>query len=365
MEPVLYLRVKNALAQLARSGQVKPDQQLPSEFALTRKFHVSRITVRKALAELEKDRLIYRLPGKGTFVARPSRPVLHQLTFHVVCQWDVYREVFYGQLFGGIQQESQRLGCGLHVENPARDVDVPELIEHLNRAPDRDGCLFLGKMNANLLAWACDHKNKTVLVDNVADDRTLAVAGDNVDGAYCVTRHLLDLGHRAILHVTRPSLNRSVSFIRRQAGWEKALREAGITPPAAALLSCPYQLSDAFYADLQRRLTSYKPTAIFCGNDGLAGYVAGHLLRQGVKVPDDISLAGFDDLSSANQLGLTTVAVPIKEMGVAAVRKLVNNIQGTSIEPPVTILPVKLVVRQSTGAVRVETEGDRLKVVRL
>ena len=207
----------------------------------------------------------------------------------------------------------------------------------------------MGRMPEAIMQWARNRVDRVVLVDNVADHGIPAVLGDNVDGACQMMRHLLELGHRSIVHITRPAP--AITMVQRRAGWEQALRAQGLDPAPAAVLQYPYKLNSAFFPTLHKRLAACRPTAIFCANDAIATGIIGYLVRQGRQVPADLSVAGFDDIPAAEHLGLTTVSVPRREMGVIAVRKLANRIRGTAVESAVTVLPVRLVVRHSTGPV--------------
>ena len=173
----------------------------------------------------------------------------------------------------------------------------------------------------------------------------LVVGFDNTGGAYAVTAHLLSAGHRRILYLgLRPGHSTSDS---RVAGYRRALADYGV--PADPALEVKADFSrESGYAALSRRLAEGPPdfTAIFAGNDLVAAGAIQALREHGLRVPDDISIVGYDDVPPAADLGLTTVHLPHDELGRAAVRLALAR------EPagPIT-LGTHIVVRDSVRPV--------------
>ena len=174
------------------------------------------------------------------------------------------------------------------------------------------------------------------------------VDADNVQGVRSVVTHLLDLGHRRIAHITGREGVPS-TMLRREI-FQSALAEVGIPVPPAYIVGSPY---DGFpVQDTLPALMALPepPTAIFAFNDDVALAVLGTARSLRISIPEQLSVVGFDDIPTASHSvpRLTTVWQPLKEMGAAAVRRLLEQIDGKQ-EIGDESLPTTLVVRESTG----------------
>jgi len=170
---------------------------------------------------------------------------------------------------------------------------------------------------------------------------------DNVSGARVMTRYLIGLNHRAIGIVTGP-LGRSAGRDRLE-GYRLALEAAGIPFDDALVAEGDFTEQGGYQA--ARQLIAAQPTAIFACSDMMALGVLRALAGEGLRVPDDVSVAGFDDFLAATAANpaLTTIAQPVVELGAAAAALLVDliNAKGAPQTHDRT-LPVQLVIRQST-----------------
>jgi LacI family transcriptional regulator len=170
------------------------------------------------------------------------------------------------------------------------------------------------------------------------------VAIDNEGGAAAITRHLLELGHRRIAYITGPDGRTTTTS--RLAGFRAALADAGL----AADLVVPGDFSrEAGRAAVERLLAEGREfTAVLAANDLAAAGAANALRAAGRRVPDDVSLAGYDDLPTAVDVwpNLTTVHIPLEEIG----RKAVELAFGAGDTPAMVTVPTALVIRESTAA---------------
>ena len=172
---------------------------------------------------------------------------------------------------------------------------------------------------------------------------------DNVQGGWLATRHLLDLGHRRIACLAGP--NTVIPSDGRVQGYEKAMHE---TPEAESYIRV--MLGD-FHADsgydLTRTLLSESPesTAIFACNDLMAIGAMRAIQERGLRVPDDVSVVGFDNIALARFVTppLTTVAQPKYEMGQLALQLLLERIENKELPNRFPILECGLVIRASTA----------------
>jgi DNA-binding LacI/PurR family transcriptional regulator len=190
-----------------------------------------------------------------------------------------------------------------------------------------------------------------VLVDRyLRGPATDYVTSDNFSGGLIATQHLLQLGHRRIAFLSWH--DPAVTMEHRRVGYRQALVEAGLPlDPKLEWEVEGYPDIDCLALESLLEQTS-RPTALFAANDQLALAVQRSARTLKVSIPDDLALVGFDNLDIAAQLDvpLTTIAQPAFDIGKAAGEQIIGKIAGQSKAVVHTILPVKLVIRQSCGA---------------
>ena len=186
-----------------------------------------------------------------------------------------------------------------------------------------------------------------VVADSDAGDEYPVVDTDQAAGAASAVRHLLDLGHRNVWHIAGP--HESFAAQRRVDAWEGVLRESGITPPP--VIRGDWTAESGYRAGLQLA-TEESCTAIFSGNDHMALGVLRALDERGRRVPEDISVVGFDDVPESSSFlpPLTTVHQDFAEVGRRCVEGVLRQIRSGSSERGTFLVPTRLIVRQSTSA---------------
>ncbi|SOD84786.1 LacI family DNA-binding transcriptional regulator [Streptomyces sp. Ag109_G2-15] len=185
-----------------------------------------------------------------------------------------------------------------------------------------------------------------VVLENDLEDGTPWVTADSWAGARAATDHLLALGHETVWHVAGPQGWTSAD--RRVLSWTAALKAAGAPVPAPLFGDWS---PDSGY-DLGRRLADRTDvTAVFASNDQMALGVLRALHEAGRRVPEDVSVVGYDDIPEAAHLlpPLTTVRTDFAEIGRRSLHLLVNRIGRTEDSPVDPVVPVELIVRRSTG----------------
>ncbi|MBB4691962.1 DNA-binding LacI/PurR family transcriptional regulator [Actinoplanes abujensis] len=187
---------------------------------------------------------------------------------------------------------------------------------------------------------------QVVVVDSDAGDRYPVVDTDQTDGARQAVRHLLDLGHDTVWHVTGPA--ESFSSERRALAWRTVLQDAGrVVPPVQR---GDWSALSGYEAGL-RLAAEPTCTAIFCANDQMALGVLRALHERGRRVPQDVSVAGFDDIPDAASYlpPLTTVHQDFAEVGRQCVQGLLDQIRHHTRTPGTVLVPTTLVQRASTA----------------
>jgi LacI family transcriptional regulator len=186
----------------------------------------------------------------------------------------------------------------------------------------------------------------TVLVGHRRSDRTASyVDVDHVHAAETVTAHLIKIGRRRIGHIT--GTRGTVAGEDRIAGYRQALTRAGM---AAQALIAEGDFNERSGADAARHLLGQSVDAIFCANDATAKGALEAIRAAGLRVPEDVALAGFDDVEFASQLDppLTTIRQGVREQGVEAAQAVFQLLRDPEGGPCRVILPTELVIRRST-----------------
>ncbi len=173
---------------------------------------------------------------------------------------------------------------------------------------------------------------------------------DNFEAAYQATHYLIELGHRRIAHISGMENHQDAS--QRREGYAQALADAGIELNPNLIVEGTFRQQSGVLAVETLLAQRQTFSAIFAANDQMAMGARLALFRRGIRVPDDVSLIGFDDQSGAAFMTppLTTVRQPATEMGEAAARILLHLLKNEPYEIP--RFPTQLIIRESTSALR-------------
>ncbi|MFN8620146.1 MAG: LacI family DNA-binding transcriptional regulator [Chloroflexota bacterium] len=192
-----------------------------------------------------------------------------------------------------------------------------------------------------------------VLIDYDAEAPGCSVVNaTNRQGARAAIRHLVELGHRRIGFITgRPNVGATTE---RLAGYRDALAEAGIAAREADIVTGDFLEPRGHDAALELLARTDPPTALFASSDSAAFGALRAARELGLRVPDDLSIVGFDDVPEAAMLTppLTTVRQPLREMGRAAVRQLKLHLDDPSQPATRVVLETELMLRGSTAPPR-------------
>ena len=180
-------------------------------------------------------------------------------------------------------------------------------------------------------------------------ERIVSVDVDNVRGGYDAAQHLLSLGHQRIAHFQGDGFYACTA--QRREGFLRAMQEAGVAVPPEYLISDSY--SGATTEENFHRIMALPlpPTAIFCGNDLMAGKLLRAAAQAGVSVPQQLSVIGFDDvfLPTYMDAPVTTIRQPFFEMGCEAARLLLQKLRGEEVPDATHLLSHELIVRHTTA----------------
>ncbi len=352
-EKSIHSQITEALRRGILDGEYK--SRLPSEAQIARRFHCARKTAVRAMEQLVWEGLAVRRKGKGSFV---SRDHLRRTIGLIVMSYSemfpsVCREIscrcqaaghalLLGQIASGSPKERAEQAKALAEKFSEQGV-AGVIFQPIGFLPDAD------RLSADIVDIFRQRSIPVVLIDSdivPIPDRSGCdtVEIDNFEAGYRLARHILQRrpGGR-ILFCTRPYGPHSSEL--RWLGVQAAARANGVD----RLLCEPDD-----EATIGRRLKSRKVAAVICGYDALAVKMAAVLKRLGKRIPEDILLAGFDDVGFASAMSpaLTTVHQPCEQLSRIAFDMLMRRIDGNGGEPQRILLTAPLVVRESTdGAV--------------
>lgn len=192
-----------------------------------------------------------------------------------------------------------------------------------------------------------------VVIRNITSDNVYAVSVDNFQCGYLATKYLIEQGHRTIGFIG--SLANVSMAEERLEGYVQALKEAGISIDESLLIPGDYYQESGF-TGVRKLLSraSYRPTAIFSANDLMALGAMEALQQEGLRIPEDISLIGCDNIQNLHLLRvpLTTIANPAAKIGRLAALKIIGELEGGDELPDKIVLQPELRVRSSVQTIK-------------
>jgi LacI family transcriptional regulator, repressor for deo operon, udp, cdd, tsx, nupC, and nupG len=263
---------------------------------------------------------------------------------------------FFVSLIGGIQQHALKHDYSILLCVTEGDPEREEHYLHLLQAKQVDGALIDGPvLPATRIARFVEDGFPIVCVDRDVDLSSVPlVQVDNRLGARLATEHLIALGHRRIAHVSGSELQRFRHSRERLAGYREALAGAGVGADPRLVAAGDYTEEGGRRATRAVLDAGVEFSAVFAANDLSAIGAMSALAGQGRRVPDDVSVVGFDDvhISAFINPPLTTVHQPAAEIAQRATELLIALIHGREVAERRHVLEPRLVVRASTAAPR-------------
>lgn len=355
-----YRQVYDALRQQIESGALPPGSRLPSEARLVTTFGASRITVGRAVRDLQRAGLVARRVGSGTYVKpRPGDTALCTLGVLVpdAADTDIFEPMLEG-LMTAVPARRWAFVRGALPDQPSARAEAAWAVcqDYVERqvtgvffAP-LEGLRDGDAINRRIVDAFDAADIPVVLLDRSVYPYPLRgpydlVGIDNRRAGYLATAHLKAGGAARIAFLARPHAAPTVQA--RRAGYREALAADGSRPDSALELDIDPLDHEAFAA--ARRRTGFD--AVVCANDRLAADAMRTLLAQGCAVPDEVRLVGFDDAEFARFLPvpLTTVRQPCREIGATAAAAMLERLERPELPARDIFLQSTLVVRESCG----------------
>ena len=343
-----YREILEKIQEDISSGKYKPGQRLPSETELVRRYGASRMTVFRAMHELQTLGIVVRRVGSGTFVSQAVNTGSHVFGLVICkCMMVTSHAIHHALLWGN---------------TASQEDDKEEIAEQLCRhyiSRKVSGVFFApveftpGRHEANrrIVATLSKANIPVVLLDRCIErypqrSNYDLVGIDNRRTAYLNTEHLIKAGAKRIAFFSRP--NSAPTVDARIAGYREALQTLG-KQSGADLVSFGDASDQKFVKTVLKR---DRPDAFICANDHTAGNLMQTLLSIGKRIPEDIRIVGFDDVKYARLLPvpLTTQHQPCKDIGRVALGVMLDRLANPDLPARDVLLGCKLIVRQSCGA---------------
>ena len=256
---------------------------------------------------------------------------------------------FFSSLMEGIEQEVRKEGYNLVITYITEAENKLEVLRIIEENP-LDGMIILATEMAAVDLQAFTRLGiKLVILDRYFKGENLdTVMINNAEGAYLATRHLIEAGHSEIGYLS--STARIKNFEERGEGYLQALKDFEMKENKKYIFNVGSTLDEA-YTDMMNILESSRerPSAFFADNDIIAFGAIKAIKEFGLKVPEDISIIGFDDMPFCEMLEppLTTVKVYKQRMGMLAVKRLLEKLEGNAPEFIKLEIGTELVIRKS------------------
>ncbi|MGH7453998.1 MAG: GntR family transcriptional regulator [bacterium] len=356
----LYIQIADDIKAKIIKGKHHVGEALGSQRELSDAYDVSLMTIKKALAKLTQEGLLFSRVGKGTYVAA-KRPVANKAMPSQNLIGFVLRDLqspFFSLIAQHAEEAAYKQGYNVLLSNSSGRAEKEEAqIRRFRHIGAR--ALIIASMthiyHATPAMRALQREQfPFVMVSYMADEDVPFIGTDHEQGGYLATQHLLQLGYKHIGYIDGEEGN-LVGELRKR-GYGRALAEYGYRMDKRSVFRLRHRGESHDYQsgyEIGKRFTALarRPEAVFVYNDLAALGFQQAILDQGLKVPDDVAIVGFDNIvrGSYAPVPLTTIHQPTAEIGNMAVSTLIQKIAAQEA-PARIILQPKLIVRESCGS---------------
>lgn len=357
------VRIRNDFARRIREGELRPGEQLPGVRQVARDYGVGLRTAARAFQLLTEDGLIDTRQGLGAFVREGDPSRIKTDVF--LCLHPAFLNRGHWLAFErlrGILEAASGRDAVLHPVNTDE-----EFLAAVKTAQRPAIILFDHNYGVDRLGGVVRYARETgapccVISGRNVPGSPLTVENHRADGFEALTVHLAELGHRRVAMLNYPAspanARQNMSHENRQ-GWLRGLKRAGLEPEPALYVEAPEpeEHSAAFTAAALDVLLAARSTAILCNNDSRALLVLKLLCERGLRVPQDISLAGCDNRPEGARTApaLSSIDTRLAEQGEKALLYVLDRAAGRDVPAP--FVRPRLVLRASTAPPRVGTRA--------
>jgi len=316
MKIAKYKAIKRHIREQIRSGKLHAGDRVPSEYELVDQLGVGRSQARQALRELEIEGFLVRRQGSGSFVAPNAGFRWGQVADAprtVAVAFPNYDSGYIREVVESFMEAVFAVGYGVtNYSIQLTEEDEVRFLENVLESGMSGLLVWLGNETDKIrdaLVHLSSHRFPVVMVDRYFPDVDLdCVVSDNEQIGYALTKALIARGHTRI-GVVYSSVDTATSQTNRIAGYERAMKEAGLEADDTMRVVVDY-IDENLSASVDRAMAPKEhATAFLCINDIIASYLQRELDRLKYAVPDDVELATVDDGVSPGVAGLKTLSL--------------------------------------------------------
>ncbi len=351
----LYKAVKEDILRKITGANMSAHEKLPSESAIAKEYGVSKMVGKMALNALEEEGYIYRKPRSGSYKSEKdplsekseeglSQGTLKKFVGVIVPQFDPYcteivagLERYFLQAGYNIALRLSRASSQLE-EDALKELSALEYVAGIILFPTSRR--FCGDQLLRMQL----NRYPIVLIDTIFRELSLdSVSHDHYKGAFDMTNYLIDMGHEKICFLTS-TLSEAYSRQERVRGFQDAILFRDMKYDKRMVYELDVEETVEQYRNFVDRIASDNITCVFCGNDYIAKELLNQALARGIRVPEELSIAGYTDNAflSFMSIGLTTVRQPVnrfcKEVAALLIRRIedpLKAIESNKIETEV------------------------------
>ncbi|WP_405096683.1 GntR family transcriptional regulator [Oceanobacillus sp. FSL H7-0719] len=361
--------VREYIKSTILDGTYIPHQKISSESELMERFNVSRHTVRLAIGDLVNQGWLYRKQGAGTFCAeRNTKDTNHMAQKNIAIITTHISDYIFPSIIQGAESLLSKNDYQISLFSTDNQHENEKQILEKILTYQVDGVIIeptqsaISNPNINYYLNLEKLNIPYIMINAYYDElEPLSITIDDEKGGYVITEHLIEQGHRNILGFFKTD---DLQGTKRMKGYLKAHRthQIPINPTNIITYNTEEKMTKP-REELEKILDQTNnelPTAIVCYNDENAMLLLESLRKRNIKVPDDISLVGYDDsmLSRVSEVKLTTIKHPQKEMGEAAAEMMLRlleknaGLKSDNEQIESIVYEPEIVVRNSTREIR-------------
>lgn len=357
-----YLQLKTQILSWITGGRFRPGDKLPSENELADQFGLSRQTVRQSIGALVQEGWLAREQGKGTFVSRlpaERRTNSDNRTIGIITTY--ISDYIFPSIVRGVEAALKERGYRLLLSSTDNRKDRER--ESLESMLGHGVCGLIveptksaeGNPNFDNYLALEDHGIPLVMInERYPDLECPSIRMDDEAGGFLAADHLLQLGHTRIAGFFKTD---DLQGVRRMKGFIRAFREHGVAVDQSLIVRYSTEDKESKPLEALRHLlkTDHPPTGLVSYNDQLAIDLLDVIRELALRVPEDLSIVGYDDsfLATASEIKLTTLEHPKSALGELAAQWLIDRLEtGNDSAAGDKLYAPKLIVRQSTAKPR-------------
>lgn len=361
----MYQYIMKDIKRRIEAGEFKAHDPLPTQIELARQYNTSEITSRRALSDLVQEGYVYRIRGKGSFVNEAGAPQRKSMrTVYLAYKNEVvaaFNHPFFTEMFQGIRDVCEENGIRFFLWGLNEEYKLPD---------DPDAGIILLTTNhvfdiQHLTGWK-EEKRRMVTVHFFYPHLGIPyVIVDNLTGGYLATQHLISLGHRDIGLILpgESMVDVNQEFSLRLQGYRLALSQHQIPFNQEWITVLPGEdFAETGYRGFKSLMSmEHPPTAVFASSDLKAIGAMDAAREMGIRIPEDVSLMGYDDLamSAFANPALSTVNQNTRKLGERAAEILLFELREEENGQIREEIVPTVIVRDSTAPLATDADAQR------